>query len=223
MKAHVKLIFVFLFCSLNSFGQSDYVVKRISKLERPIADISKSIWIKEDGIVLQNNDNTIFFLLDIEIPPCCQNSTSSVKIYFLSYCKDSLCIENISTTEIDKGTFPVYWENSLQYFEVNDKIGFCFLIAYEHNLGGLDPQKIELWTYFENNLFKIQGIVPTHEDWNWNETYKMKDISGLENKHPDIYETVFKIWESNLNDYKSRLWNKKAHTPNNVYKSLGDE
>jgi hypothetical protein len=160
-----------------------------------------------DGIKSVNGKQTDYFILNIEIPECCQKGSSTVYLKHEQYFADSLKNSQQKRIEINNGLIPQYQVNTLNTFNKDSEVGVYFFCIMNSPLGGLDPKELVLWAYFKGTIYKFSGIVPVHPDWTWDSTYKFTPDSKLESDYPKAYEKLLSVWEQNIESYKQTIIN----------------
>jgi hypothetical protein len=203
MKALVKILLI-LFCVSTNISCSKNVAntKKIEKLLlwETVCDGFAFV----DGIKITDGKTSDSFLLSIDMPECCQSGEAKIQIQHKTFILDSLFSENKEIINIENEFYPSYVNNTLSITFLNEKPILTFVTSLENKSGGLDPITIILWVYYENKVYRFSGVVPTHQDWEWNETYKFQPDDNLGKKSKNVYYYVVDSWNNYLAKYK--IW-----------------
>ncbi len=166
-----------------------------------------SVWNIADGIKITNGDKIEYFLLGIDIPPCCQKGEAEIRVKHQSFTHDSLISEKRLSASIDSNRYPVYWINTLSIFNSSNRNGAYFFTMLENPLGGLDPRELVLWVYYNEMFYKFSGIVPLHQDWLWEKTYSFTPDERLKSASPEAYQKITDVWNEHIEKYKKQYNN----------------
>ncbi len=178
------------------------IVEKVLLIERPTNSMISNIWNTTDGIKIITGDKTEYFLIDIEIPPCCQRGSSEIRFCYQLFSSDSLRSEKNIEIPIDNGFYPVYCNNTLNVINVKNIYGAYFFAFLDNPLGGLDPKILVMWVYYKEQIYKFEGVVPQHQDWLWDETYSFKPDKKLKAVSEEAYNKIVVDWERYIQKYK---------------------
>lgn len=207
MKVHVKLIVLFIVVVLFSCTrhQEKYRdepnISKVDFMENSVACIS-GLWNTTDGIRINIEEKVEYFFVNIEVPPSCQRDKAEIQITQQLFQSDSLIYENKVNTDVDTNLYVAYWMNSLNVLKIDNEYGAYFFTSLKNTVGGLDPEILIMWIYYDEKLYKFKGIIPLHQDWSWNDTYSFTPDTNLELKSEIAYRQAISIWEQYIGKYK---------------------
>jgi hypothetical protein len=200
----VFICFFVVGCSQYDDGQKSVEIHKINNVESDIP-IMENLWGISDGIKVIGENKTEYFYFSIESPPSIIRNKAEIQFVYRLDSIDSDIYESILIQSID-GYYPLYWVNSLDVFCSSSSYGAYFFTSQGIYPSGLDPDKVTLWIFYKKKIFKFEGVIPIHEDWNWGDYYSVTYSDELKDDYSDVYNQMVVIWNDHMEAYRKTLY-----------------
>lgn len=197
----VCVLFVLL-CSCNKENVPTQTVQKLSNFGSEIF-VSEGAWGIADGLEVIDIDHVNRFVFDIESPPSAIRKSATIRFREWIVLADTSIIAGDKEVTVKDG-YPFYWMNTLESFSYKTGNGIYFYCSTQRYPYGSDPCDLTMWVFFDDEVYSIQGTIPTFSDWNWDEVYTY-DGAAFKETDSILYQQIKGIWDDDMERFRTKV------------------